>query len=231
LNSYYELTKPGIIYGNALTAAAGFFFASAGIISWPLLVFMLVGLSLIIASACAINNYLDRDIDALMERTKNRPIPSGAISPNRALWFGIMLGLVGSLVLFFHANLLTLGAALFGWIVYVFVYSPLKRRSTFALYVGAIAGAMPPLVGYAAVTNALDSPALLLFAFLFLWQIPHFLAIAVYRYDEYTAAGIPLLVSRPKDTTARHQARIVFYVSLVVLLVWCAALTFAPLTV
>lgn len=224
IRAYYELTKPGIVYGNAVVAAAAFIFASPEIIDWRLLALMLVGLSGIVASACVFNNYFDRHVDARMERTKNRALAASRISASSAIVFALTLGVVGTLVLGFYTNPLALGVALLGFVVYVFLYTPLKHITPHALWVGAVAGAMPPVVGYTAVIGALDLYALGLFVFLFMWQIPHFLSIAVYRHEEYQAAGIPLFIRKsPKDETKR-RARQVFFLSLVVLLVWCLVL-------
>lgn len=224
IKTYYGLTKPGIVYGNALTATAGFFLASSGTIDWALLFVTLVGLSCIIASACVFNNYFDREIDAQMERTKNRALPAKQISGHNALIFASVLGFLGAALLFFFTNTLTLAVALFGLFVYVALYTPLKRATPHALWAGAIAGATPPVVGYTTVTNSLDFYALALFVFLFLWQIPHFLSIALYRYEEYKAAGIPLLIQESPSEETRHRARQVFYLSLVVLVLACLAL-------
>jgi protoheme IX farnesyltransferase len=220
---YYQLAKPGIVYGNALTAAAGFVLASQGSIDWLLFFAMLLGISLIVASAAVTNNVFDSDIDALMERTKGRALATGAIQPQNALLFATILGLLGIGALL-YTNLLALGIAIFGWIMYVAVYTPLKRQSAYSLFVGAVAGAVPPVVGYVSVTHTLDMTAFALFAFLFVWQVVHFIAIAIYRYDEYTRAGIPLFVSHPPSERARQLARWGFYLSLVILLAWCAAL-------
>jgi heme o synthase len=221
--AYYRLCKPGIVYGNALVAAAGFAYAARGHIDWLLFLYMLLGLSLVIASACVFNNYFDRGIDAKMERTKNRPLVVGHISSAGALSFGTLLGIAGAMLLFFFTTLPAFAVAVFGWLVYVALYTPLKHITPQALWVGAIAGATPPVVGYVAVTNSLDYTALWLFIFLFIWQVPHFLGIAAYRYDEYAAAGIPLLLSKPSGR-GKAAGRIVFYVSLAVLLAWCGAL-------
>jgi protoheme IX farnesyltransferase len=223
IKSYYRLTKPRMVFTNVLVAAAAFVFASHDALNWQIFFIMILGLTLVVASACVLNNYADRDIDAKMERTKNRALAAGLLPPSHALLFGCVLLLLGVLVLL-TTNLLALGAALVGFIVYVFIYTPLKPRSGYALYAGAIAGATPPLVGYAAAAHMLDYYALAFFLFLFLWQIPHFLAIARYRYDEYHNAGIPLLVSRPQGEKEHHQARMIFYLSLVVLLLFCAVL-------
>lgn len=224
MKRYYHLVKPGIVYGNAIVAAAGFLFASRNIsLDWWLFVATVFGLSLVVASACVFNNYFDRNIDAKMERTKTRGFAAGTVSPIGALIFGGLLLVLGMFLLSF-VNLLALSAALLGFVVYVFVYTPLKHITGYAVFVGAVAGATPPIVGYGAVTNTFDLWALFLFAFLFVWQIPHFLAIATYRYDEYAAAGIPLLVSRPKSEETKRLARKIFFYSLVVLLFWCVAL-------
>jgi protoheme IX farnesyltransferase len=191
---YYILTKPGIIYGNALTAAAGFFVAAQGHVDFVLFIEMLLGVSLIIGSACVFNNYIDRDIDAQMERTKSRALVRGTISLHNAINFGILLGLIGS-VLLYLVNILTLVVALIGiMFVYVVVYSMWCKRNTLhATTVGAISGAIPPVVGYVAVTNSIDLGALILFLILFTWQMPHALAIAIRRFDDYKKAGIPVM--------------------------------------
>lgn len=184
---------------------------------------MIFGLAGVIGSACVFNNYADRNIDARMERTKKRPLVAGTIKPRNALLFASVLVVVG-VVLLWMTDMLALYAALAGFLVYVFVYTPLKPRTGYAVFVGAVAGATPPLVGYAAAAHTLDWYAAALFAFLFLWQLPHFLAIARFRFEEYFAAGVPLLVSKPKDDAGRRRARKIFYLSLVVLLLFCAVL-------
>jgi protoheme IX farnesyltransferase len=224
IRDYYNLTKPGIIYGNALVAVAGFFFASKGTVDWWLLCAMLVGLSAIIACGCVINNIFDRKIDAKMERTKKRAMVAGTISQQRASLFAAALGTLGIEVLWHYTNLLTLFVALAGLGIYVCLYTPLKPRSAMALFVGAAAGAVPPVVGYVAVTNTLDWFAGALFVALYLWQIPHFLAIATYRYTEYTAAGVPLFIHKEPTEVAKKRGKKVFFYSLVVLLFFCAAL-------
>lgn len=223
LAAYYRLTKPGIVYGNALVAAAGFTYASRGAFNWPLFGYAMVGLSLVVASASVCNNYYDRDIDKKMLRTASRALAVGNISRHRALLFGAILGVVGAVLLYFFTTLPAFVVALAGWVVYVFLYTPLKHITPHALWIGAVAGAMPPVVGYAAVTNSLDYASLWLFIFLFVWQVPHFLGIAAYRYDDYAAADIPLLLNRP-SARGRKAGRFVFYISLIVLLAWCAAL-------
>lgn len=191
---YYQLTKPGIIYGNAITAAAGFFLASRGHIHWALFLATIIGISLVIASGCVINNYYDRDIDALMERTKNRPLVRRVISPLNALLYGKLLGIIGFFVLFIYTNILTVSIAMGGLFVYVALYTMLlKRTSIYSTLIGSISGAIPPVVGYLAVTGRIDIGAILLFFILAIWQMPHSFAIAIYRLDDYKRAKISVL--------------------------------------
>ena len=199
IKEYYRLAKPGIIYGNLLTTIAAFLFASRWQFSPHVLetfVAAVFGLGFVIGSGCVFNNYLDRHIDARMERTQKRALVSGRIRPRNALIFGGVCGIVGFAILWLHVNPLTAYIALFGWLMYVIVYGYAKRTTHWAAVVGAIPGAVPIVVGYTARTNHFDAAALLLFAILFIWQLPHFYAIAMYRLDEYVAAGIPVLPAR-----------------------------------
>lgn len=194
IKDYYFITKPGIIGGNAITIVAGFLLASRGDISWLLLFVTLAGLSLVVASGCVFNNYIDRDIDALMERTKNRTMAKGRISLRSALVYASVLGLIGLGVLYFYTNFLAMAAALVGLFVYVVVYSLwLKRMSIYGTIVGSMSGAIPPVVGYLAVSNSIDPGAVILFFILALWQMPHSFAIAIYRLSDYINASIPVL--------------------------------------
>ncbi len=225
IKTYYELAKPGIIYGNALAAVAGFFFASRGLpLDWPLLVATVFGLACIIGSACVFNNVYDYEMDAKMERTKHRPSATGEISRRNATIFGFVLGFFGFSFLILYSSTMALFSALLGFFIYVFLYTPLKPKSAWALFVGAAAGATPPVVGYAAVTGMLDWYALALFGALYLWQLPHFLAIATYRYTEYAVAGVPLFITKEPSSRTKRRAKIVFYSSLVVLLLFCVVL-------
>ena len=190
---YCLLTKPGIILGNVITTAGGFALASRGHFNLLLFLITLMGISLVIASACVFNNYIDREHDRKMKRTKNRALALGIISAQRAILFAIILVAAGAYLLAFFANLLTVGIALFGFFVYVFLYSFSKYRSVHGTLIGSVAGAVPPVVGYCAVSNHLDLGAWIFFAMLALWQMPHFFAIAIYRIQDYTAASIPLL--------------------------------------
>lgn len=193
LKKYLSLTKPGIILGNAATTTAAFFLASRGRNDIRLLFFVLFGLSCIIASACLLNNYMDREIDKKMARTKNRAFAIGSVSVRSGMIFSAVLGISGSLVLIFFTNLISVFAALLGFIVYVLLYSRLKYRSTSATLVGSISGAVPPVVGYCAVSNRLDAGVIILFMMLVIWQMPHFFSSAILRREDYAAASIPIL--------------------------------------
>lgn len=194
INRYYSLTKPGVLYGNVLTGIAGFLLASYGAVDIPLFFATILGMSLIIASACVLNNYLDRDIDSLMERTKNRLVANGTIPGQNAVFFSIILGLLGLLTLILYTNWLVVGIGIVGFIDYVLLYGVLsKRLSIHGTLVGSISGAAPILAGYVAVTNTIDIGAVLVFLILFFWQMPEFYSISIYRRDEYKAAKIPVM--------------------------------------
>lgn len=193
MRTYYLLTKPGIIMGNLITTAGGFAMASKGSIDLWLFFAMLLGLGPVIASACVFNNYIDRISDAKMARTKNRPLATGSIAPRKAIVFALLLGCFGIATLSLFTNYLAALIAATGFFVYVVLYSLWKSRSMHATLVGSISGAVPPVVGYCAVSGRLDAGALILFAILVLWQMPHFFAIAMYRLDDYAAASIPVL--------------------------------------
>ena len=196
IKTYYLLTKPGIIMGNLITTASGFFLASRGHIDIVLFFFTMIGLGSIIASSCVCNNYIDRESDRKMARTKNRALASGTISHKKALFFAFILGVIGTFTLFIATNALSLGLALFGFVIYAGCYSLWKHHSSAATLVGSIAGAIPPVVGYTAVSGILDLGAILFFLLLVLWQMPHFFAITIYRQREYDHASIPTMATR-----------------------------------
>lgn len=193
IRTYYELTKPRVTYGNVLTVVAGFLFASYGFIDAWLLLWTTVGMTLVIASACVLNNYLDQDIDSRMARTKKRPSVTGEVSGRNMVLFSATLGLLGAASLYAFTNLLVVIAAIIGFIVYVVFYGMWsKRMSVHGTLVGSISGAVPILAGYLAVSGSIDIGAVLVFTILFLWQLPEFYSIAVYRKDEYKAANVPV---------------------------------------
>ncbi|MDN5274644.1 MAG: protoheme farnesyltransferase [Candidatus Saccharibacteria bacterium] len=194
IKTYYSLTKPGVLYGNALTAAAGFLLASGGHVNLWLFLALCIGTTLIIASACVLNNYLDQDIDQKMERTKKRALVQKEIPGSHAVIFSIILGIVGLAILIAWTNMLVVWIGVGGFVVYVWLYGALsKRLSMHGTLVGSVSGAAPILAGYVAVTGTLDIGALLVFLILFFWQMPEFYSIAVYRQKEYKAAGVPVI--------------------------------------
>ena len=194
IKRYYSLTKPGVLYGNALTVAAGYFLASQGTIDIWLFLAVFIGSSLIIGAACALNNYLDQDIDAIMERTKKRALVSGQIKGYRAVIFSAILGVAGLVILLLWTNLLVAVLGVIGFITYVVFYGmQSKRRSIHGTLVGSVSGAIPILAGYCAVGGVIDTGAIIVFIILFTWQFPEFYSIAIYRQKEYAAAGIPVL--------------------------------------
>lgn len=202
---YYALTKPGIIYGNALPTIATFLLASARHINLWLFVAVLVGQSLIIASGCVYNNYMDRGIDKKMVRTSQRALVTGEIAGQNALVFATMLGLVGSFVLITYVNWLTFAVGMFGLFVYVIAYGFTKRRGPYGTLVGSIAGALPPVAGYTAVTNHINAAAVILFFILVFWQMPHFYAIALRRKQDYAAAKLPVLAVMKSARNSKIQ--------------------------
>lgn len=191
--SYYRLTKPGIIYGNALAASAGYFFGAGGKPDGLEFLTLLVGLSLVIASACVANNILDRSIDAQMSRTKTRALVTHIISLKSALVFTVTLLLVGTVILLLGTNILSVTLALIGFASYVFLYGWAKRTTVHSTLLGTISGSTPPVIGYAAATGQLDIIAVLLFLILVAWQMPHFYSIAIFRRDDYASAKLPIL--------------------------------------
>ncbi len=206
LRGYIALTKPRIISLLIFTALGGMFLAARGAPDPMLVVLVLGGGALAAGGANALNHYLDRDIDGLMGRTAGRPIVSGHIPPRHAMWFGIALNAVAFVALGAFVNmlsaLLTLSATLF----YIFVYTKsLKRSTPQNIVIGGAAGAIPPMVGWVAVTGALGLPALYMFAIVFFWTPPHFWALSLLIKDDYSRAGIPMLpvVAGVKDTK-RH---------------------------
>lgn len=164
-----------------------------------------LGTILVVAGANALNMYIERDTDGLMDRTRDRPLPTGRLSPDVALWFGIALSAIAIPMLSFAVNTTTGLLAAFALATYVLAYTPLKRRTTLALLIGAVPGAIPPLQGYTSVTGHIELPGIVLFGILFLWQIPHFLAIAIFRCEDYRRAGLKIMPIERGDRSTRRQ--------------------------
>ncbi|QIV96730.1 protoheme IX farnesyltransferase [Allofrancisella inopinata] len=193
---YLQLTKPGIIFGNLITLTGGFLLATNRQIGFnylDLYLYVTIGTALMIGSGCVFNNCFDRDIDAKMQRTQNRPLVTNDIGLLSAIIFGIVLFLLSSAVLYVLVNPLTLWVIIIGFIVYVGIYTVSKRFTVHATLLGGISGAVPPVAGYTAVVNNLDLNAFALFLILFFWQIPHSYAIAILYIKDYKNVQIPLL--------------------------------------
>lgn len=203
-NDYITLTKPPIISLLLITAIGGMFLAAAGIPSLQILTLVCVGGALGAGGANAINHFLDQDIDALMSRTIKRPVPSNRIPPVAALIFGVALNAGAFFVLAYWVNLISAVLTLAATLFYVLVYTGwLKRNTPQNIVIGGAAGAIPPMVGWAAVTGSIDLPAVYLFTIIFFWTPPHFWALSLMIQDDYKAAGVPMLpvVAGEKRTT------------------------------
>jgi protoheme IX farnesyltransferase len=205
---YIELAKPRITLLVVITAAVGYFMASGGGLSVPGMVHIMIATALVAAAAGVLNQVLERDADAKMMRTASRAIPAGRVSPQSGLLYGTVLGLGGVFYAAIFLNLATAVLAALTLATYVFVYTPLKRVTTLNTLVGAIPGALPPVGGWAAATGAVPREAWVLFLIVFLWQIPHFLAIAWLLREDYVRAGFRMLTVDDPDgvSTGRHIA-------------------------
>lgn len=206
LNNYIQITKPGIVLGNLVSVAGGFFLASKNTISWMLFLDVAFAVSLIVASGCVFNNIIDRDIDRVMTRTRSRALANESISIHSSFIYASALGFIGLLLLHLKTNIVAVAVALVGFIIYVGLYSlHLKRNSVHGTLVGSIAGAAPPVIGYCAVSQQFDSGAALLLLLFSLWQMPHAFAIAIFRLKDYRAAAIPVLPVKRGIKTTKHQ--------------------------
>jgi len=191
--SYLQLIKPGITLSNTISGVAGFFLAASIVgFDWLVLLGAAGGIAFIIASACVMNNILDRDIDKRMKRTAKRDIASGVIGIKKALIFGIALGVIGFGLLAFLTNTLTVLLGIVAYVWYVAIYGVAKRTTAWSTLIGGVAGALPPVAGYTALTGHVDAGAIILFLILFFWQMPHFYAIAMFRKSDYASAKLPV---------------------------------------
>jgi len=218
------LAKPRITMLVLITALGGLLLAP-GTASLGVGIALMVGTALLVGSANALNMYLERDVDALMARTRERPLPTGRMEPGVALVFGIALALVGVPLLTYAVNPLTGMLGVIANLSYVLVYTPLKQRTPAAVWVGAVPGAMGPLLGWTAATQGLELGGLALFGVMFFWQIPHFHAIATFRVDEYRRAGLKTLPGERGDAVTRRSIVTVLAVQIAV------SLTLSPLGV
>jgi heme o synthase len=204
---FVTLTKPRLNFLVLITTLGGMFLAAPDGVPLAILVNALVGTALVAGGSAALNQVWERETDSLMRRTRLRPIPSGRLRVSDGTWFGALLSSVGLIELTWQVNALSAAVAAATLVSYVFVYTPLKKRSSLATLVGAVPGALPPVIGWAAATGTISTPAIVLFGIVFLWQMPHFLAIAWLHRDDYENAGIPLLpVLEPDGRRTGQQA-------------------------
>ena len=206
IQGYVDLTKPSILVMVLITTLLGYYLGNDGISSWLNLFWTLLGTGLSAGGAGALNQYLEREQDKRMERTRNRPLPSGLIQPLDALLFGLILVLIGSILLVWKVNLLTGFLSLMTAFLYVLIYTPMKKITWLNTSLGSIPGALPPMGGWTAATGSIDSGAWILFAILYLWQHPHFFAIAWMCKDDYKKAGFKMLpVVEPNGSRTIRQ--------------------------
>jgi protoheme IX farnesyltransferase len=205
LRDLAALGKPRLSGMVVTTAAAGLWLAPERI-SAPRAAAFLAGTGMVVGAANVLNNYLERDVDGLMRRTWDRPLPARRVDPASALALGMVLPAFALPLLALSANTLTAALALVAIVTYAFVYTPLKRVSTAALFVGALPGALPPLMGWTAATGGVDARGLALFALLFVWQIPHFLAISIYLKEDYARGGLKVFALVHGERAAKRWA-------------------------
>jgi protoheme IX farnesyltransferase len=204
--AYYELTKPSITFMILVSTALGYFMGGNGISNYQHFILTLLGSCLISSGSGALNHFAESESDKIMYRTNLRPIPAGIILPENAMIFGVALIFIGSGILYFFINTLTCVLALITALMYLFIYTPLKKLTWLNTPIGAIPGAIPPIGGWVAATGSLDPEAWILFAILFLWQHPHFYAIALMFKDDYKKAGLKMLpVVEPNGSRTNRQ--------------------------
>jgi heme o synthase len=190
---FVELAKPRVVLMVLITAFVGFYVGSAEVPNYLELLQMLFGTALAAGGTLALNQYLERDTDSVMERTRHRPLPDGRLQPREAAWFGLLVTMGGLVYLALAVNLMSAAVTAVITVTYLVLYTPLKRKSSLCMLVGAVPGALPPVIGWVAAGGALTVDAWVLFAILFLWQVPHTLAIARLYRDDYAKAGIRFL--------------------------------------
>lgn len=212
---FYELTKPRMNFLVLVTTAVGFYMAVRTSFDWMKLIHALLGTALCAACAAIANQCLEREHDARMPRTRNRPLVTGRIAPAEALLLCLAAGSAGFLWLALFVNLLTALLGLFTILSYAFIYTPLKRISSLNTVIGAVPGAIPPVMGWTAVHGALSPEAVALFAILFLWQMPHFLAIAILYRDDYAAGGFRMLPNLDPDLSVTSRQIVVYSLALI----------------
>jgi protoheme IX farnesyltransferase len=214
VGDYLALTKPRLNFLVVLTSAAGYYLGAVGPRAWQPMLQTVAGTALVAGGAAVLNQLYERDTDALMRRTRLRPLPDGRLTPDEARIFGLMLAATGLALLAFTANLAAAGLAAATLVIYLIVYTPMKRRSSLATLVGAVPGALPPLIGWTAAHGTVSIGGWALFAIVFLWQIPHFMAIAWLYRDDYGRAGFPMLPVVEPDGRRTGRQAVIYAVAL-----------------
>jgi protoheme IX farnesyltransferase len=214
-SAYVALTKPDVSFLVLMTTAAGYCMGTRGALDWLHLTQTVFATLLIAAGTAALNHYIERDSDRFMRRTASRPLPSGQLQPSKALWFGVGLSVAGAIDLYFTAGFLASALGVLTCVSYLLAYTPLKKRTVWATFVGAFPGAIPPMIGWAAATGSLDRGAWLLFGIVFLWQFPHFYSIAWMYREDYARAGILMLPVVDRSGTRTFRQIISFAIALV----------------
>ena len=205
LGDFFELTKPRVVLMVLVTAFVGFYVGSEKIPDYLRLLQTLLGVALAAGGTLALNQFLERDTDAMMDRTRHRPLPDGRVQPREAVWFGAASTIAGLTYLALAVNLASAWVTALVTLSYLFFYTPLKRRSSLCMLVGAVPGALPPVIGWVAARGELQVDAWVLFAIMFLWQVPHTLAIARLYRDDFAKAGIQFLPVIEPDGSSTHR--------------------------
>jgi heme o synthase len=227
LGAFISLTKPDVSFLVLMTTGAGFYMGARGPIDWLHMLHVVFGTMMIAAGTAALNHYIERESDRYMRRTASRPLPTGQLTPAEALRFGVVLCIAGAIDLYFVAGYLACLLGVITSVGYLLAYTPLKKRTVWATFIGAIPGAIPPMIGWAAATGKLDAGAWLLFAILFFWQFPHFHAISWMYREDYARAGILMLPVVDKDGTRTFRQIVLYAATLVAVSLLPAIMGFA----
>jgi len=214
-NAYIALTKPDVSFLVLMTTAAGYYMGTRGPVNWLHMGHVIFGTLLIAGGTAALNHYVERESDRYMRRTASRPLPSGVLQPGSALAFGVALAIAGAVDLYFAAGTLASGLGVLTCLSYLLAYTPLKKRTVWATFVGAFPGAVPPMIGWVAAAGSLDRGAWILFGILFLWQFPHFYAISWMYREDYARAGILMLPVVDREGTRTFRQIILYAAALV----------------
>jgi protoheme IX farnesyltransferase len=227
LSAYITLTKPDVSFLVLMTTGAGYYMGARGPIGWLHMIHVIVATMMIAAGTAALNHYIERESDRYMRRTASRPLPTGVLTPAEALRFGIILSLAGGIDLYLTAGFWPCFLGVFTSLSYLLAYTPLKKRTVWATFIGAIPGAIPPMIGWTAATGKIDAGAWLLFAILFVWQFPHFHAIAWMYREDYARAGILMLPVVDKEGQRTFRQIILYAAALVAVSLLPAIMGFA----